>query len=358
MYQRQSRRYCAVMLAVSVCMRLCMVLGLDAKAAGWLAETARDPEFAQWMLFLETGTVAEVTIEEPEQQLYVLRWMAPQPRQAEEAAPATEPEPPQTPSLPAAAASAEQLSLAGSCTYAVDKADLLSRPSTLDFSGDGPHILIVHTHGSEAYTPEAGYEYQPEEAYRTLNTDRSVIQVGRVLADRLEANGITVIHDETINDYPSYNNSYANTLTRIQSWLTKYPTIQMVLDLHRDAVTDANGNAVALSAMGNGESCAQLMLVVGTDQGGLSHPQWQENLANALKLQSVLQGSYPELCRSLDLRTERFNQHATAGSLLIEVGTNGNTLTQAMHSAELLADGLARLIASIRQTGGYLQTAS
>ena len=112
--------------------------------------------------------------------------------------------------------------------------------------------------------------------------------------------------------------------------------------------------AVALASTQNGEAAAQLMLVVGTDQGGLSHPNWQENLANALKLQSVLEGQYPGLCRDLDRRTERFNQHATPGSILVEVGTNGNTLRQALHSAELLGDSLARMLNALRTNGGTL----
>ena len=97
------------------------------------------------------------------------------------------------------------------------------------------------------------------------------------------------------------------------------------------------------------------MLVVGTDQGGLWHPNWQENLANALKLQAVLQGAYPGLCRSLDLRTERFNQHAAPGSLLVEVGTNGNTLPQAIRSAELLGEAMAQMLTALEANGGTLQ---
>ncbi len=128
----------------------------------------------------------------------------------------------------------------------------------------------------------------------------------------------------------------------------------MVIDIHRDAV-EQNGQAVALSATADGESCARLMLVVGTDQGGLAHPNWQENLANALKLQAVLQGEHPGLCRSIDLRTERFNQHAAPGSILVEVGSNGNTLPQALRSAKLLGESLARMIAVLEQNGGTLQ---
>ena len=126
----------------------------------------------------------------------------------------------------------------------------------------------------------------------------------------------------------------------IEGYLAEYPTIQMVLDIHRDAAEDADGNPVALTAEIGSEACAALMLVVGTDEGGLSHPDWQENLANALKLQARLNRAAPGLCRSLDLRTERFNQHETPGSLLIEVGSTGNTLAEALRSARILAEAL------------------
>lgn len=343
MYQRKSRRYGALMLAISVCLRLCMFLGLDAKAAVFLSETAKNREFARWMLFLETGKAVTAPVEEPER-LFVLEMLPAEEKEEEKEKPVTEETLTPAP-LPMASASA--ISVTGGCTYAYDKAALLARPSQMDFSGEGPHVLIVHTHGSEAYTPSPGLEYTASAAYRTLERDKSVIAVGKVLAETLKENGVSVIHDPKINDYPSYNTSYWTTLQQIEKWKAQYPNIQMVIDIHRDAAEDAQGNAVALSATAGGESCARLMLVVGTDQGGLSHPNWQENLANALKLQAVLQGAYPGLCRPMDLRTERFNQHAAPGSILVEVGTHGNTLPQAINSARLLGEAIANMIKSL-----------
>ncbi len=347
MHKGKSRRCCAWMLALSVCLRLSMALGLDARAMAFLTRTARQEEFARWMLFLETGQAVQVQEQEPEAKLWVLQ--VEQPMEEEKEAPVEEPAP-----LHLTVAPSSEITVAGGCTYAFDKQALLERPSTLDLSGTGPQILIVHTHGSEAYTPEAGMTYQSLGNYRTLDAERSVIQVGEVLADTLEQAGFGVIHDTAVNDYPSYNTSYWTTLQRIENWKAQYPSLQMVIDVHRDAV-EQNGQAVALSATADGESCAKLMLVVGTDQGGLSHPNWQENLANALKLQSVLQGRYPGLCRSMDLRTERFNQHATPGSFLVEVGTNGNTLSQALRSAELLGQCLGDMLTALKQNGGRLQ---
>lgn len=358
MYQRKSRRCCAWMLAVSICLRLCMFLGLDAKAAAFVTTAAKSTEFARWMLFLETGQAVAPSDMPTEQQpqLWVLKVEQPadvpvQEQTVSAEIPVTQADPPVAELHPVSAA---DISVAGGCTYSYDKAALLARPTAMELSGNGPTVLIVHTHSSEAYTQEAGLEYQSEGAYRTLDPERSVIRVGDVLADTLEAEGISVLHDRSLNDYPDYNTSYWTTLGKIEDWLAQYPSIQMVIDIHRDAVEDESGHAVALSSTANGESCARLMLVVGTDQGGLEHPNWQENLANALKLQAVLEGEYPGLCRSLDLRTERFNQHVTPGSLLIEVGSNGNTLTQALESARLLGSALARMLLTLQQNDGVL----
>lgn len=238
---------------------------------------------------------------------------------------------------------AEAITIAGQCSYTVDKQALLLQPSRLDFSGEAPKILIVHTHASEAYTPSDGLSYLASDTLRTEDASRSVIRLGSEIADILNEAGIETIHDTTLNDYPSYDGAYARMQTIIEGYLAQYPSIQMVIDVHRDAFENADGNPAALTIDIGGEECAKLMLVVGTDEGGLTHPDWQENLANALKLQALLNRAAPGLCRNLDLRTERFNQHKTPGSILCEFGASGNTLTQALSSARIFAQTLAEM---------------
>lgn len=352
MYQGRSRRWGALMLTVSICLRLCMLLGLDTRAAALVSEIVTGRSFAQWMLFLETGQAASVEQPLSQPQTVVIHYLQPQ---SVSAAKTRVPIEVSTIDLPQTLASAEEITVSGSCTYSYDKTALLQQPSAMELSQEGPLVLIVHTHSSEAYTPEPGQEYTATAAYRTREEAQSVIAVGDILAKTLEEQGISVLHDRTCNDDPSYNTAYWTTLQKIQAWKQQYPSIQMVLDIHRDAVEDAAGQAVALSSSQQGQTAAKLMLVVGTDQGGLEHPDWQENLANAMKLQSVLQGQYPGLCRSLDLRKERFNQHMTPGSMLIEVGSNGNTLNQALYSAQLLGDALARMLHALQNYGGCLQ---
>lgn len=228
--------------------------------------------------------------------------------------------------------------------YRPDLGALLEQVVDLDFSGEEPRVLILHTHATEAYTMESGWEYIPSGDYRTLDTAYNMVRVGDEITRVLEEAGIPVLHDETLNDYPSYNGSYNKALTRIEQYLAEYPSIQMVIDVHRDAVEYEDGGQMATAATVGGRQSAQVMLVMGTDEGGLSHPGWQDNLAFALKLQVQLERDYPGLARPLSLRTERFNQHATPGSMLVEVGTAGNTLEEALIAGHCFAETLVGLI--------------
>ena len=130
----------------------------------------------------------------------------------------------------------------------------------------------------------------------------------------------------------------------ITAYLAQYPSIQMVLDVHRDAAVAPDGTQVAFKTELDGAPSAQLMFVVGTDEGGLSHPNWTDNLANVLKLQAVLNRRFPTLCRDIDLRTERFNADTSPGAMLLEFGSTGNTLSEALCAARAFANALAYTI--------------
>ncbi|MGO5114102.1 stage II sporulation protein P [Candidatus Avoscillospira sp. LCP25S3_F1] len=320
------RRRAASMLTMALALRLMMALGVEEWTTRTLEAWLAPPVPAVAM----AATAPEQT-QEPER--------TPEQQQEESVLPPSEGD-----KLVFTEEDAAAITIGGACTYDVDPWELLQRESVLNFDQDGPTVLIVHTHTSEAYTMEAGWEYDENETARTQDTEYSVVRVGRVLAEELEARGISVLHDTSFNDYPSYNGAYNSTLKKIQQWVEEYPSIQMVIDIHRDAAANEDGTPVHHAVTLDGRETAQLMLVVGTDQGGLSHPGWRDNLSWALKLQAVLNRQWPGLCRNLDLRTERFNQHMTPGSLLIEVGSSGNTLKEALAAAELLADGLADLI--------------
>ena len=228
----------------------------------------------------------------------------------------------------------------------MDKAALLLSPLPWQLQ-EGPKVLIVHTHSCEAYTPTEGWEYEPTAEYRTLDTARSVVAVGGALQEALEARGIETIHDETICDYPHYNSSYAMARKQIKQWLAQYPSIVLVIDLHRDALEQP----VRETAEADGQILAPLMLVVGTDEGGLEHPGWRDNLSAALKLQALMERSCPGLMKKPSLRKERFNGDLSPGEFIIEVGSTENTLPEALAAMPYLAEGVASLLRCAAQRG-------
>ena len=228
-----------------------------------------------------------------------------------------------------------------SCSLRPDLGALLQRPLNWDLTGEAPTVLILHTHATESYTKH-GEIYQETSAFRTLNENYNMLSVGDAVERILTENGIGVIHDRQLHDYPSYNGSYSHARKSIQDYLAKYPSIRLVLDLHRDASGDLN-NQIRPVANVEGSSAAQLMLVMGTDAAGLKHPNWEENLALGVKLHAQLEKLAPGITRPISLRAQRFNQDMTSGSLLIEVGAAGNSHPEALLAAEILGEAIVCL---------------
>ena len=240
-----------------------------------------------------------------------------------------------------AADKAATLSINNETAYEVDAAACLAADEHLSAGSDGPQVLIYHTHGSESYTPDAAFPYTPTETERTTDTNYNVVRVGDELQKVLEDNGIQAVHIREIFDTPVYSGSYDRSLSAVEDALAEYPSITTVIDVHRDSILTDDGRAYKTSCTINGEETAQLMLVVGTDDGGLYHPDWQENLNRAASLQYRLNRTYPTLMRPLNLRTQRFNQHATTSAFLVEVGSSGNTMTEALRGIRLFGKTLA-----------------
>ena len=229
-----------------------------------------------------------------------------------------------------------------SCDYRPPLEELLLSPLAWDLHGDAPTVLILHTHTTEGYTQAPGEEYSETEPFRTLDETRNMLSIGDAVARILTEGGIRVIHDRTVHDYPSYNASYENARQTIQRYLQAYPEICLVLDIHRDAA-DSDGGQFATQGTVDGQPSAQVMMVVGTDATGNYHPDWQTNLALALKLSAVLEQADPGVTRPISLREHRFNMDLTPGSLIVEVGSAGNTRQEALRAAEALARGVLKL---------------
>lgn len=234
--------------------------------------------------------------------------------------------------------------ISNSTDYPLSQQDL-QLPFAAELTKEEPQILILHTHGSEAYTPAEAEGIVWSGEYRTTDSRYNVVRVGDEMAAAFAEAGVSVLHDRTLYDYPSYTGAYDRSLSAIQSYLTQYPSIQIILDIHRDAVADSGGRQYkVVSALENGSTAAQLTLVVGSDGSGLTHPNWMENLRLAVALQNQLLAEHPTLMRPLLLRNSRYNQHAAAGSLLVEVGAAGNSPEEAALAGRLLAEQMVETL--------------
>ena len=295
---------------------------------GRAMEALRTPEAVSTILFLETGRMVRLLPQAATPQL-----------QTPIADPHTPEEP--EPALPVfAPEDAGLVKIKNVCGLATDVPALLTTPLSWQLQAAEPTVLILHSHGSESY--ENTENFKESGYYRTLDNRYNMVSIGDRVAARLEAGGITVIHDTTLHDHPSYNDSYNNSRTSMKEYLDKYPSIRLVLDLHRDAARDKEGNQVGLTATIDGKKVAKLMLVVGTNVR-LKHPNWPENMSLAVKLHAHLEKHYPGICRPISFRNQRFNQDLSAGALLIEVGAAGNDRQEALASAEILAQAILDL---------------
>lgn len=327
----QERRSIRIGLAVIACAVVLRLAGSGPVEA--VAAFFSQPEVASVLVFLETGRfvrtgevsgqteIPETTAEasQPEQGLSVPQGIS---FQAEDA---------------------QLVEVSAICSYDVDVEAMLQAPLAWDLTQGGPTVLILHSHATEGYTKAAGQTYTESSPYRTLDEQYNVVRVGEYLAELLQAGGVEVIHDRALHDYPDYSGSYADARKTIAQYLQTYPSIRMVLDIHRDALDMSSEIQLSTEAVVNGQASSQLMMVVGTDAGGSYHPRWQENMALAVKLHTQLEKTHPGICRPISFRTQRFNQDLSAGAMIVEVGAAGDTLEEALTATRALAEGILAL---------------
>lgn len=233
-------------------------------------------------------------------------------------------------------------------SQSVDVAALAAAPIEIELPDQGPQILIMHTHGSEAYTQDGEDVYEETDPARTTDERCNMIRVGDEMEQVFTEMGLKVIHDRNLYDYPAYNGAYDRSKEAVEQYLKDYPTIQIVLDVHRDALVANDGTIYKTVTQVDGTKAAQILLVVGTDDGGLNHPQWRKNLTLAVKIQQTMNSLWPTLARPITLRTSRFNQQLTTGSLLVEVGSHGNTLQEALSGARLFARAAGQILLELK----------
>lgn len=223
--------------------------------------------------------------------------------------------------------------------YTVDLPQTLNAalPFTLSPAADGPQILIIHTHTTEAYTPDGADTYVPSDNSRTVDQTQNMLRVGDEMEAVFTSMGLSVIHDRGLYDYPKYNGAYGRSGAAVAEYLAKYPTIRIVLDVHRDALVGSDGTVYKAVTELDGIKTAQVMVVVGSETTEIAHPGWRDNLALGLKVQKNLDTLFPTLARPMTLRSAVYNQNLSPGSFLVEVGTHGNTLQEALAAARSFA---------------------
>ncbi|MBR7179030.1 MAG: stage II sporulation protein P [Oscillospiraceae bacterium] len=308
-WEQRCIRLCAGMILFAILLRLWAVGALTP-----VGRALESPEAASFFLYLQTGRVVRYAPAEPETE----------------------------PTDPAPVRSAPVFSAEDADFTDIDgAAELLTAPLDLNLTGEGPRVLILHTHTTESFT-QTDERYEQTSPYRTLDPGHNMIALGEIVAQTLQEAGIEVLHDTAFHDYPSYNGSYTHAAEATRTYLEQYPTIELILDLHRDAADTPTGQMATKCSIG-GESAAQLMFVLGTDQR-LDHPDWERNLSLALKLQVLLERENPGICREVSLSKNRYNQHLGKYALLVEIGAAGNTLDQAKLAARELGEAIAQLV--------------
>lgn len=294
-------------------------MGIPEKVVSWLTQ----PDTAAFLTYLETGRNVRFS---PSLEAFSPDFV--------ESPPASAPEPTQAP-LPSFS-DPESVEIYNASAKQPDMAALLAKPLTWQLRGEEPTVLILHTHTTESYT-KTGQDYRETASWRTLAEDYNMLSVGQLVVEVLAEYGIPAIQDRSLHDYPSYNGSYTDARKSIREYLEDYPSIALVLDLHRDA-SEGSGGQLRTAASVEGQTAAQLMLVLGTN-----HEDYEENLSLALKLHAQLESQCPGITRPLQLRAARFNQDLSPGALLVEVGAAGNTHAEALLAARELAKAVAAL---------------
>lgn len=228
------------------------------------------------------------------------------------------------------------LKIKNQTSYALTE-DVLNPNITIE----NKNILLFHTHSCESYTPSEKYPYTQTGNFRTTDLNFTVTRLGTELQNHLQQYNYNVVHSTDYHDYPAYNGSYTRSLATVENMLKTTPS-DIIIDIHRDAIGSRPDYAPTVKI--GEEETAQMMFVIGTNEGGLWHPNWQQNLKFAVKVQQKAEEMYPGLFKPIMLTQSRYNQHAGKFASIIEVGSTGNTLDQCLNSMKYLAKVLDEVL--------------
>ena len=229
--------------------------------------------------------------------------------------------------------------------YKLDIEDLLNKKASLEITDmSKPTILIYHSHTTECFTLlDVGY-YTESTDLKTKDSDRNMVRVGDEICRVLESKGFNVIHDTEIHDL-SYNEAYSSSRKSVNEYLEKYPTIDITIDVHRDSITYSDGTKVKPTAEIDGKKAAKMMIISGCEYGSISnYPNWECNLRFSTAVVNKANEMYPGLMRPILFSERKYNLDLTKNSILLEIGTEANTLDEACYSGRLFANALADLL--------------
>ena len=226
----------------------------------------------------------------------------------------------------------------------------LEAENPVQIDSDGPQVLIMHTHATESFEPYDADTYDTRHTWRTTDNTQNIVAAGEVMAEAIRSYGIEVLHDETQHDYPSYNGSYERSAVTVQDYLEQYPSIKVVLDVHRDAVQRDTTLVKPVTEI-DGRKAAQLMIIAGCDDGTMDMPNWSKNFRFAAGMQDAIESRYPSLTRPVFFCYRKYNQDLTTGSLLIEIGSHGNTLEEVLYTAQLAGDAIGSYLQGLTAEG-------
>ena len=205
-----------------------------------------------------------------------------------------------------------------------------------------PQVLIVHTHTTESYMLNSRNYYTKSDATHTKDETKNMVALGNVFKEKLTDAGIGVLHCKTVHDYPSYSGSYDASSKTVTKLLKQNPSIKVIIDIHRDSISDGGTGKIKPTVSIGEKKAAQVMLVMGTN-----HNAYESNLTLAAKYHQTMEVLYPGLARPMTLYNKKYNQELHIGSMLLEVGTDANTLSEALYGAELAANALVSLLNTI-----------
>lgn len=234
----------------------------------------------------------------------------------------------------------------------IDIEKILGEKIDLSVDRRKPSVLIFHTHTTETFQLLDRGFYETGFKTRTKDSSLNMVRVGKAICQELEKAGYNVIHDREIHDL-SYNDAYAHSRKKVEEYLKKYPSIQIVLDIHRDAIQQSDGTKIKPTAVIKGKKAAQIMIISGCQEEGNpieNFPDWRYNLTFAVHLQNQLETMFQGITRPLYFCPRKYNMNVSHCSLLVEVGSDANTLEEAVYTGKCLGVALGEIMKEYEET--------